>query len=405
MTSRERVRKILNFEQADRPAIDLGATRMTGTSAWTYQALKNALSIKGGATRVFDLFQMLAEVEESVLDALGCDFVMVPDEALHYGLTRNGWIDYTFWDGQTFQVPTGFRPQELESLDLLVGDGSDWTEPVARMPSGGRYFDAINVANLTDTFEVPHQDEADWNLPGPIDDALLEKKLAQIESLYESTDRALVTTPPFNLSSGYGGLYQWGMKMALEPDHCRAYMVAQGEASACRARQFLGAVGEYVDVVVLTGADYGTQDREAYRPSLFGECMTPGWKIVCDAVHEFPNVKVWVHSCGSIPGMIPHMVEAGVDCLNPVQWGAAGMDRKWMKDTFGDRLTFWGGTINTQNTFPFGTPDEVRAEAQECLDIFAPGGGHVVNPIHNIQADVPVENILALYETARNYRY
>jgi len=405
LTSRERVRRILNFEEADRPAIDLGATRMTGTSAWTYGALKRALGIESGGTRVYDLFQMLAEVEEPVLDALGCDFAMVPDDQMPYGLFRNGWKEFTFWDGQTFEVPTGFRPQVTEEGDLLVGNGPDWTEPVARMPRGGRYFDAINVANLTDTFEVPHVDEKDWNLPGPIEDEGLERERAKIEALYESTERALVVTPPFGLSSGYGGLYQWGMKMALGPAHCREYMMAHGEASARRARQYLGAVGEYLDVVVLSGADYGTQDREAFRPELFGECMAPGWKVVCDAVHEFPNVKVWVHSCGSVPGLIPYMVEAGVDCLNPVQWGAAGMDRRWMKEAFGDRLAFWGGGINTQNTFPFGTPDEVRREALECLEIFAPGGGFVVNPIHNIQADVPVENILALYETARAYCY
>ena len=405
MTSRERARKILNFEEADRPAIDLGATRMTGTSAWTYVALKKALGIEGGVTRVYDLFQMLAEVEEPVLDALGCDFAMVPDDHMSYGLTREGWKDFTFWDGQTFQVPVGFQPQVTEDGSLLVGNGPGWTEPVARMPHGGRYFDSINVANLTDTFEVPHVDEKDWNLPGPLEDEFLERELAKIKALYESTQRALVVTPPFNLSSGYGGLYQWGMKMALDPDHCREYMIACSEASARRARQYLEVVGEYLDVVVLSGADYGTQDREAFRPSLFGECMAPGWKVVCDAVHEFPHVKVWVHSCGSVPGMISYMAEAGVDCLNPVQWGAAGMDRQWMKETFGDRLTFWGGGINTQNTFPFGTADEVRREAQECLDIYAPGGGYVVNPIHNIQADVPVENILALYETAQAYQY
>lgn len=405
MTSRERVRKILNFEEADRPAIDLGATRMTGTSAWTYGALKRALGIEGGTTRVFDLFQMLAEVEEPVLDALGCDVVMVPADQMSYGLSRNGWKDFTFWDGQTFQVPAGFRPEVTGDGSLLVGEGPDWTEPVARMPRGGRYFDAIHVANLTETFEVSHLDEKDWDVPGPIEDEVLERELGKIQALYESTDRALVVTPPFGLSSGYGGLYQWGMKMALDPEHCKSYMMAQSEAAACRARQYLGVVGEYLDVVVLSGADYGTQDREAFRPELFGKVMTPGWKVVCDAVHAFPNVKVWIHSCGSIPGLIPYIVEAGVDCLNPVQWGAGGMDRRWMKETFGDRLVFWGGGINTQNTFPFGTPEEVRREAQECLDIFAPGGGYVVNPIHNIQADVPVENILALYETARTYRY
>jgi len=405
MTPRQRARKVLNFEEADRPAIDLGATRMSGMSAWTYGALKRALGIDGGVTRVPDLFQMLAEVEEPVLDALGCDFAAVPDLSMPYGLTRNGWKDFTFWDGQTFQVPTGFRPRVTEDGSLLVGNGPDWTEPVARMPSGGRYFDAVAEANLTDTFEVPHIDEGDWNLPGPLDEAFLERERERIGALYASTDRALVATPPFNLSSGYGGLFQWGMKMALDPDHCRRYMVAHGEASARRARQYLTAVGEYLDVVVLSGADYGVQDREAFRPELFGQCMAPGWKIVCDAVHEFPHVKTWVHSCGSIPGLIGYMVEAGVDILNPLQWGAAGMDRQWMKNTYGDRLVFWGGAINTQNTFPFGSADDVRREARECLDIYAPGGGFVVNPIHNIQADVPVENILALHETARDFRY
>jgi uroporphyrinogen decarboxylase len=405
MDSRERVRRILNFQEADRPAIDLGSTRMTGTSAWTYAALKEALGISGGQTRVFDLFQMLAEVEEPVLEALGCDFDMVPDEVMPYGLTRDGWKEFTFWDGQTFQVPAGFHPQVTPEGDLLVGDGPEWTDPVARMPHGGRYFDAVRVADLTDTFEVPHVDEKDWNLPGPLTEQYLTAQRERIRKQYESSRRALVVTPPFNLSSGYGGMFQWGMKMSLDPGHCRDYMLAAGRASARRARQYLSAVGEFIDVVVLTGADYGTQDREAFRPRLFGECMAPGWKIVCDAVHEFADVKVWNHTCGSVPGLIPHFVAAGVDCLNPVQWGAAGMDRQWMKESFGDRLVFWGGSVNTQNTFPFGTADQVRAEAGECLDIFAPGGGCVVNPIHNIQADVPVENILALYDTARKYRY
>ncbi len=405
MTHRERVRKILNFEEADRPAIDLGATRMTGTVAWTYGALKQALEIDGGHTRVFDLFQMLAEVEDAVLDALGCDFAMVPADQMNYGLSRHGWKDFTFWDGQTFQVPAGFRPQVTENGSLLVGEGPEWLEPVARMPEGGRYFDAINVANLTDTFEVPHLDEQDWGIPGPLQDDFRERELDKIKALYTSTDRALVVTPPFNLPSGYGGLYQWGMKMATDRDHCREYMLATCQASANRARQYLDVMGEYIDVVVLSGADYGAQDREMFRPSLFGDVMAPAWKLVCDAVHEFDDVKVWIHSCGSIPDLIGHIADAGVDCLNPVQWGAAGMDRQWIKDTYGDRLVFWGGGINTQNTFPFGTAADVRREARECLDIFAPGGGYVVNPIHNTQADIPVENILALYETARDYRY
>ncbi|MBT5871959.1 MAG: hypothetical protein HOH43_00960, partial [Candidatus Latescibacteria bacterium] len=299
MTSRERARKILNFEEADRPAIDLGATRMTGMSAWTYNSLKRALGIEGGVTRVFDLFQMITEVEDSVLDALDCDFAMVPDPQMSYGLTRNDWKDFTFWDGQTFQVPMDFHPRVTDDGSLLVGDGPGWSEPVARMPHGGRYFDAINVANMTKDIEVPHLDEKDWDIPGPIEKDYLEQAYTRIRTQYESTDRELVVTPPFSLSSGYGGMFPWGMKMALEADHCSAYMMAHAEATANRARQYLRKVGQYVGVVVLSGADYGTQDREAFRPALFEECMAPAWKVVCDAVHEFPGVKVWIHSCGS----------------------------------------------------------------------------------------------------------
>ena len=119
---------------------------------------------------------------------------------------------------------------------------------------------------------------------------------------------------------------------------------------------------------------------------------------------SFPTSR-WIHSCDSIPDLIGHIADADVDCLNPVQWRAAGIDRQWMKDTYGNRLVFWGGGTNTQNTFPFGSETDVRREARECLDIFAPGSGCLVNPIHNIQVDVPIRNILALYETAQNYRY
>ena len=148
MTSRERVRKILNFEEADRPAIDLGATRMTGTSAWTYVALKRALGIEGGETRVYDLFQMLAEVEEEVLDALGCDFAMVPDEQMPYGLERNGWKEYTFWDGQTFQVPADFQPQVTGEGDLLVELASGSTDPEAKTAD----FDGDGTVGFDDFF-------------------------------------------------------------------------------------------------------------------------------------------------------------------------------------------------------------------------------------------------------------
>ena len=116
-------------------------------------------------------------------------------------------------------------------------------------------------------------------------------------------------------------------------------------------------------------------------------------------------MKVWIHCCGSVPNLIPFFIEAGVDCLNPVQWTAAGMDLRTLKVKYGRQLTFWGGAISTQRTFPFGTAADVEREVREVLSIMAPGGGYVVNPIHNILAEVPIENILALYRTAAAWRY
>jgi uroporphyrinogen-III decarboxylase len=142
-----------------------------------------------------------------------------------------------------------------------------------------------------------------------------------------------------------------------------------------------------------------------FRPALFRDFYVAPWQRFVAPIRRYPAIKTWIHCCGSVPNLIPDFIEAGVDCLNPVQWTAAGMDLRWLKQTYGDRLTFWGGAISTQRTFPWGTPEDVAREAREVLDILAPGGGFVVNPIHNILAEVPVDNIIALYRTAQDYRY
>lgn len=400
MDSRERARLILNHQEADRPAIDLGSTIVTGTSAWTYRALKRALGMDAGRVRVSEMFQMLADVETPVLDALGSDFVMLPKEEWLLGLTYGRWKPFTFWDGQTFDVPVGFDPQVTADGALEVpferGD-----PPNMRLPYGGWFFDSI-PEKREDFFDIP---EPDWTFTDSLSDELLRAQEARARQLYQASDRALVAEPPVYAPLGYGNNYYWAIKMLTEPELCREYMMRQGEVAARCIEQYLQAVGDYIDVLIVSLADFGTQDREMFRPAHFGEFYVPAWKLVTDVVHRFPHVKTWIHCCGSVPNVIPHFIEAGIDCLNPVQWTAAGMDLRWLKESFGDRLVFWGGAISTQRTFPFGTPEEVARETQEVLDIMCPGGGYVVNAIHNILPEVPVDNILALYRTALAYRY
>ncbi len=402
MNSRERARLVLNHQVADRPAIDLGATRQTGTSAWSYRALKRSLGIPSERVRAFDLYQMLAEVEEPVLDAVSADFCMLPIDDLGLGLEYGGWEPWTFWDGQTFDVPAGFAPRvaaggALESPRVRGG-------PIEmRMPVGGRFFDLI-PGERQDSFEIPHIAEADWQIVVPFTDEYLRAQEDRARRLYASTERAIVASPPCHAPQGYAGTYHWAMKMAIDPEHCRDYMMRQGEAEAVRWRQYLQAVGAYVAVVNISANDFGTQHREMFRPSLWQEFYVPSWRVVTDVIHTFPDVRTWIHCCGSVPNLIPYFIAAGVDILNPVQWTAEGMDLATLKARYGDRLTFWGGAISTQRTFPFGTAEDVAREVREVLDVMTPGGGYVVNPIHNILAEVPVENIVALYRTAQAYR-
>jgi len=403
MTSRERVRRILNHQEADRPAIDLGGTSVTGTSGWSYRRLKQALGLPTERVRIFDLFQMLAEVEPEVKDALGCDFDLLPKQRLIMGLDYGKWKPHTFWDGQTFEVPADFNPEMAAdgTLNLPWEPGS---AQMMRMPAGGRFFDFVPDPEAS-AIEVPHIPESEWPLQQPLADEWLARERATAEACYESTTRALFAEPPLSAPCGYGSLYGFALKMMTDPEHCRDFMMRAAEATARCYAQYLDAVGDCVEVIAICLADFGLQDREVFAPELFAEFYTPAWRLISDVVHRYPNVKVWIHCCGSVPGMIPHFIDAGVDCLNPVQWTAAGMDLATLKAKYGEDLVFWGGAAATQKTLPFGTTEDVAAEVRGVLDIMAPGGGYVVNAIHNILPEVPVENTVTLYQTAQQYRY
>jgi len=403
MNSRQRARLILNHQEADRPAIDLGSTEVTGTSAWTYRALKRALGLPPGRVRVYNLIEMLAEVEAPVLDALGVDFVMLPPTPLRFGLRYGSWKPLTFWDGQTFDVPADFCPAEREDGALLtsweLGGPLEWC-----MPKGGRFFDQI-PAQHWDPLDVEPPAPSEWRFADVIPDETLRAQEEMARALYESCERALVAMPQVYTPDGYGGFIWFAVQMRQDPAWCRDYLMRAAEASARCFEQYLQAVGRYIDVLIVNLADYGMQEREWFDPELFGEFFVPAWRRCTDVVHQFPHVKAYDHCCGSIARLVPYLIDAGIDCLNPVQWSARNMDLRELKARYGDKLVFWGGAVNTQRTLPFGTPDDVRREVREVLDMMCPGGGYVVNPIHNILPEVPVENILALYHTALAYRY
>ena len=154
----------------------------------------------------------------------------------------------------------------------------------------------------------------------------------------------------------------------------------------------------------MTGTDFGHQNGPFIGPQAYRDLYQPFHKALNDWIHAHTNWKTFIHSCGSVVALIDDFIDAGFDILNPVQCSAAGMDPQGLKDRFGDRLTFWGGGVDTQHTLPFGTPEEVRDEVRERLRIFGTGGGYVFNPIHNVQVRTPQENLKALYDAVAEFR-
>jgi hypothetical protein len=407
MTRRERVRLALNFHPVDRPPADLGSTRVSGIAAWGLRSLRRAIGLDDTKpARVFDLSQFLAEADPDLLDALDCDFCLLPLQVLPLELPRAGWKPFTFWDGQSFLVPEHFHPEVQPDGTLLHGHGHPWREVERRMPPGSRYFERTRPAEIDSAdFQIPHQEPGEWRLAKPFTEDFLRREQDTARALFAATQRALVSSGALGVPVGYGGLIGWAMKMRSDPEHARARLFAEAQAYARRIGPYLEAVGDYLDVLALSTHDFGTQRGPLFDPALFQQFLVPAWRLLTGAIHAArPGLKIFLHSCGCVRPLIPHFIAAGIDILNPVQWSADGMDRGELAREFGGRIVFWGGAAHNQRTLPFGSPAEVKQEVRESIRLFTDGGrrgGYITAPIHNLQADVPAANIVALYQEAR----
>jgi len=284
------------------------------------------------------------------------------------------------------------------------------------MPRGGFYFDAIVRQEPIDDDHLNIEDNLEEF--GPISDAELAHFERESKRLYEETDRAilanfggtafgdiaLVPATWLKHPKGIRDIAEWYMSTVSRRDYVYRIFERQCEIGLENLAKIHEVVGERVTAVFITGADFGAQNGPFISPRTYRELYKPFHKAVNDWVHRHTSWKTWIHSCGSIWALLDDIVDAGFDILNPVQTGAADMDPQALKDKYGDRITFWGGGIDTQKTLPFGTPEDIRAEVHERMRIFGPGGGFVFNTIHNVQARIPVENLLALYEAVSDYR-
>ena len=398
MTSRQRVRVALEHGEPDRVPIDLGTSRITGIQVWPYIRLREALGIDGPPPKVFDIMQMLAEVELPVLKAVGADVIGVrcPGPVV-YGVGGDEYKPFTLFDGTQVHMPANFNPQADQAGNLRVYESG---QVAAVMPyPEGHYFDELDQG-LHDQIDLPTIEE----LTGTLKD-LSDEDLRRIEETsrqaYESTDLAIMFEWCRAGLGGFGSLPDWLVVLATEKQFVADYFDAQVDYNERNLLRLCEAIGKYTDVIAMSGTDFGAQRGELFNPQIFKELHAPRFARMNEVVHKNSSMKALYHTCGSVRQLIPTFIETGCDILNPVQCSAAGMDPVELKTLFGDQLVFWGGGVDTQKTLPFGTPAQVRQEVIERIGVFAPGGGYVFNPVHNIQRDASAENLMVMYETAR----
>ncbi len=415
MTSRERVRRAINHQLPDRVPRDLGTTLVTGIHASTYAKLKQALGILDGQVRVYDPFQILAEVEEAVRQALEIDTIGIQLPKTVFGYANDKWKPFKLFDGTEVLVSGHFEYDILENGDILQYPRGDRNAPPsAKMPKDGYYFDVLVRQEPIVESELDARDWAEQSYGLYTDDDL--RFLEQTSKDYfENTEYALIGNfggaafsniayvpgPHLAHPRGIRDPEEWLVSMITRKQYIRDIHRYQFEIQMKNLQLYREAVGDRIEVIYMSGTDFGSQAGPFISPMLFRELFKPFLKEMNDWVHGNTKWKTFYHTCGSVVAFMDDFVEAGFDILNPVQISASGMDPEFLKNTYGDRLVFWGGGVDTQHTLPFGTPDTVGREVARNVEIFSRGGGYVFTPVHNIQANVPVENILAMFDSAR----
>jgi uroporphyrinogen decarboxylase len=393
MTSRERINAALRHEEPDRIPVDLGASESSGIMGITYNALRGHLGL-GGRTQIYDISQVIAKVEEPVLDHIGAD-------ALPLFIEPRRWKPWTLQDGSPCEVAEGLNitPRDGGGWEICRDDGT----PAAVNPAGSYYFDAVNppladARSPQDIEEaIEHLETFDW--PGYLDEDFDDLGL-KARCLHEETDRFIVANlwvHVFAASQILRGFENFMMDLATDKALANHLMGRLVDCYEERVHRYIEAVGPWVDIIQVND-DLGAQDGLQLSQGLYREMVKPHHARLWGMIKELSGRPLLLHSCGSIHDLLPDLIEIGVDAINPVQVTAANMDGALLKREFGDELTFWGGGCDTQHVLGVGTPEQVKAEVRLRCEQFAPGGGFVFCQVHNIQPDVPPENIMAMYE-------
>ena len=417
MTSRERLIATLNHQPTDRLCVDFGAGFQTGMGAGAVHRLRAAVlgDQSGHRVKVIESYQMLGEIDEKLRQALGLDVVGVHGAGTMFGFKNEGWKPFTLFDGTPVLVPGEFNVTRAPDGGWFIyPEGDIRVPPSAWMPKDAYFFDATSrQAPLDETKLDPAENCEEMGVISPED----VQHFARVAQHYHETtdygiymtlpgtafgDIALVPAPWMKHPKGIRSVEDWYMATVTHRDYVQKVFEVQCECALKSIELLAAAVGDRAQVVFVSGTDFGTQTGQFCSVKTYRELYKPFHLAVNQLIHRLTKWKTFIHSCGAVAPFIPEFIEAGFDVLNPVQCSATGMEPRALKREFGRHLVFWGGGVDTQRTLPFGTPDQVYREVRERIDILGEGGGFVFNSTHNVQSNVPVPNLLALFRAIKD---
>jgi hypothetical protein len=412
-SSRQNFLKTINHKQPDRVVVDFGSTSVTGIHVLIVEKLREYYGLEKMPVKVVEPYQMLGEIDSELINAMDIDVIGLFSAKNMFGVLNANWkVHKTPW-GQEVLFPGGFNYTYNSNGDILMyPEGDTSFPPSSMMPKSGYFFDALDRQQPIDDSTLKVEDNLEEF--GRITEPELEYWKAQVSSL-ENNSKAIVASlggtalgdialvPAINLKNpkGIRGVEEWYISTLIREDFIKEIYDRQTDIAIENLKLLHEVIGNKIDVVFTCGTDFGTQNSTFCSPETYDRVWLPYYKKVNDWIHQNTNWKTFKHSCGAVEPLMSHFIESGFDIINPVQINASGMDPRKLKEKYGDKLVFWGGGVDTQGAFAFGTPAQVKEQVKSQCEILNNNGGFVFNTVHNIQANVPFENVVAMLDALK----
>jgi hypothetical protein len=415
LTGKENLKRSLSHRQPDWIPVDFGGTGQTGLHISCVAALRRYFDLEERPVKAIEPYQMLGEIDDELKEIIGIDTQPVDIGNTMFGFRNENWKEWKTPWGQWVLVAEKFETIQDTNGDVLIfPQGDREVPPSAKMPKSSYFFDAIIRQMPLNETRLNPEDNLEEFVRISEDDLLRWK---EVVDRYSDSSRALIANvggtalgdialvPGVNLKypKGIRDIAEWYISTLSRTDYIHEVFQKQTDIAVHNLKSLHAVAGDAFDVVFICGTDFGTQNSAFCSVETFRELWMPYYKKINDWIHDHTAWKTFKHCCGSIQSFIPSLIESGFDILNPVQYGAANMDTRQLKNRFGDQIVFWGGGVDTQKVLPFGTPDEVRKEVLHQCEILSKKGGFVFSSVHNVQANTPVENIVAMINAVREF--